>query len=74
MITIGLEDEILGRLHRYFGGDETFTLKKLDHVVSRMIFFGDHEYVERHIQISSEAKIFIFGSNEQGDTALVLAA
>jgi hypothetical protein len=74
MVTIGLEDEILGRLHRNFGGDETSTLKKLDHVVSRMIFFEDHEYVERHIQISPEAKIFISGSNEQGDTALVLAA
>jgi hypothetical protein len=74
MVTIGLEGEILGRLHRNFGGDEIFTLKKLDHVVSRMIFFGDHEYVERHIQISPEAKIFISGSNEQGDTALVLAA
>lgn len=74
MITIGLEDETFWRLHRYFGGDETFNLKKLDHVVSRKIFFGDHEYVERHMQISPEAKIFISGSNEQGNSPLALAA
>jgi hypothetical protein len=39
MITIGREDELFQRLHQHFGGEDTFTLKRLDHVVSRIITF-----------------------------------
>ncbi|KAL5115422.1 hypothetical protein ACEQ8H_006642 [Pleosporales sp. CAS-2024a] len=64
MITIGLEDKILRRLHQSFGGEETFTLKRLDHVLSRMVAFGDSEYVADYLHTSPEANLFLFGTGE----------
>lgn len=74
MITIGMEDQIFRRLHQYFGGEDTFTLKRLDHVVSRMIAFGDYEYVANYIRTSPEATLFVHGIDEKGNSALNLAA
>lgn len=75
MITIGMEDDAFRRLHQHFGGGEdTFTLKRLDHVVSRMITFGDFKYVDDYLRTSPEAKLFLFGINEEGKSALNLAA
>lgn len=74
MITIGTEDEILRRLQEHFGGEDTFTLKRLDHVVSRMLTSGDCKYVEDYIRTSPEADIFLYGINEEGNSALNLAA
>lgn len=74
MITIGLEDRIFRRLHEYFGGEDAFALKRLDHVKSRMITFGDSEYVDNYLRTSPEANLFLFGSNEEGKSALSLAA
>jgi hypothetical protein len=74
MITIGLEDKILRRLHQHFGGEDTFTLKRLDHVVSRMITFGDFDYVDDYLRTSPEANLFLFGTDEEGKSALTLAA
>jgi hypothetical protein len=74
MITIGMEDERLRRLQQYFGGEDTFTLRRLDHVVSRMLAFGDVEYVGDYLDTSSEAETFLLGGNEEGKSALSLAA
>ena len=74
MITIGLEDTTFRRLHRYFGGEDTFTLKRMEYVVSRMILFGDYKYVENYIRTSSEARMFLDGVDETGNSALNLAA
>jgi hypothetical protein len=74
LVTIGMEDEIFRRLHQYFGGEDTFTLKRLDHVVSRMITFGDYEYVEDYLRTSPEATLFLHGIDEEGNSALNLAA
>lgn len=74
MITIGLEDTIYRRLHECFGGEETFTLKRLEHVESRMVAFGDCEYVDEYLRTSPEASLFLYGTNEEGKSALCLAA
>lgn len=74
MITIGMEDETFRHLHKAFGGEDTFTLKRLDHVVSRMIAFGDSEYVEDYLHTSPEASLFLHGIDEEGKSALSLAA
>ena len=74
MITIGTEDEILRRLQEHFGGDNTCTLKRLRHVMSRMLIFEDHKYVEDYIRTSSEARLFLHGMDEEGNSALNLAA
>lgn len=76
MITIGMEDETFRRLHQSFGGEDTFTLKRLDHVVSasRMITHGDSKYVEDFILTSPEAKLLLLGTNKHGRSALHLAA
>lgn len=74
MITIGMEDKTFRRLHQIFGGEDTYTLKRLDHVVSRMIKDGDTGYVENFIHTSSEANLFLLGTNEHGKSALHLAA
>lgn len=74
LVTVGTEDEVFRHLYEYFGGEDTFTLKRLDHVVSRMLTFGDHKYVERYIRTSREAKIFLFGVDDEGNSALNLAA
>src|SRR5690242_20517611 len=74
MITIGMEDETFWRLHQVFGGEDTFILKRLDHVVSRMITHGDSKYVEDFILTSPEAKLLLLGTNQHGRSALHLAA
>lgn len=73
-ITIGTEDEILCRPDQHSGGEDTFTLKRLDHVVSRMLFCGDSEYVTRYIRTSLEAEIFLLGTGDDDNSALNLAA
>jgi hypothetical protein len=70
MITIGMEVETFRRLHQLFGGEDTFTLKRLDHVVSQMLTFGDSQYVEDYLHTSSEARLFLLGINEEGKSAL----
>ena len=74
MITIGMEDETFRRLHQVFGGEHTYTLKRLDHVLSRMITDGDAGYVEKFIHTSPEADLLLLGTNEHGKSALHLAA
>lgn len=74
MITIGTEDEIFRRLQEHFGGEDIFTLKRLNHVVSRMLTFGDCKYVEGYIRTSPETDIFLYRINEEGNSALNLAA
>jgi len=74
MITIGLEDKMFRRLHMVFGGENTFTLKRLDYVQSRMILYGDTDYVAAYIHTSPEAQLFLHGVNTDGNSALVLAA
>jgi hypothetical protein len=73
-ITIGLEDEAFRRLHRVFGGEDTFTMQRLEHVVSRMISYGDVEYVQEYIQTSTEASILLLGVNGEGKSALSMTA
>jgi len=74
MITIGMEDETFRRLHEVYGGEDTFTLKRLDHVVSRMISIGDSEYLKDYLNTSCEASILILGIDDGGKSALSLAA
>ena len=74
MITFGTEDEIFRCLHQHFGGEDTFTLKRLDHVVNRMITFGDYEYVKDYIRTSPEVKLFLHDIDEEDNSALVLTA
>ena len=74
MITIGTEDKLFRRVHEFLGGEDTFTLKRLDHVVSRMLTFEDCKYVEDYIRISPEANIFLYGINKEGNSVLNLAA
>jgi ankyrin repeat protein len=73
MITIDKEDEIFRCLHQHFGGEDTFTAKKLDHVVSRMIT-GYFVHVEDYLRTRPEAKLFLHGNEEEGNSALVLVA
>ena len=42
-------DTVFRRLRRAFGGDPTFEMKRIDHVISRMIFFGDVGYVRNYL-------------------------
>lgn len=43
-ITIDTEDEAIWRLQQYFGEEDTYTLKRLAHVVSRMVDYGGYRY------------------------------
>ncbi|KAG8628211.1 hypothetical protein KVT40_004084 [Elsinoe batatas] len=74
MITYGLEDRVFQRLHAYFGGDETVTTKRLGYVISRMVGSGDEDYVKAYLESSPEAELFLHGTDEEGNTALILAA
>jgi hypothetical protein len=56
-----MEDEISRRLHQHFEED-TFTLKRLDHVVSRIITFRDCEYVDGYPCTSPETRLFYLAS------------
>ena len=73
-ITIDRTDKILGRLQEAFGGDETFTLKRIDHVSSMMIRFGAEDYVRKYLDSSPESRVFLRGVTEDGNSALWLAA
>jgi hypothetical protein len=62
MIPISTENDVpFRRLQQHFGGDITFTLKRLELLVSKMIMFGGHKYVEEYIGTSPEAKLFLHG-------------
>ncbi|KAK3070784.1 hypothetical protein LTR53_009845 [Teratosphaeriaceae sp. CCFEE 6253] len=74
MITIGLEDQAFKRLHDHFGGENTFVFKRLDHVVSRMLAYGDHGCVKNYLHTGAEVGMFLFGTDEEGNSALNLAA
>ena len=74
MITTGLEDMIFQNLHGCFGGEDAFNSKRLDYVVSRMVTSGDFDYMDDYLRTSPEANLFLFGSNEEGKSALSLAA
>jgi hypothetical protein len=57
-----MEDEIFQHLHQHFRGEDTFTLKRLDYVVSQMITFRDFEYVDGYQCTSLETKLFYMAS------------
>ena len=67
-------DMAFRRLRNYFGGDPTFEMKRLDHVLSRMVGFGDIDYVREHLDSSPENQNFIHGVSQCGETTLLLAA
>ena len=74
MITIDMEDKTLRCLHHIFRGEDTLTLKKLDHTTGRIISFGDLRDVEDYLRTSTEAELFLLGIDEVGKSALSLAA
>jgi hypothetical protein len=73
-ITLDLTDPTLRNLHRAFGGEETFSMKRFDHVVHRMLIYGDKEYVQAFLDSSSDSAIFLRGYDPAGKTTLILAA
>ncbi|KAF2227046.1 ankyrin repeat-containing domain protein [Elsinoe ampelina] len=74
MITYGLEDRAFARLHAEFGGPETVTTKRLKYVMSQMVRNGDEDYVEAYLESSPEAELFLHGTDDDGNTALIIAA
>lgn len=76
METISVEktDTMFRRLHKLFAGDETFTLKRIEHVLSQMIHFGDQDYVREYLDSSPESGIFVHGVDNDGESALSYAA
>ena len=73
-IIIDDKDTTFRRLRQVFGGDPTFEMKRIDHVSSRMILFGDVDYVQKYLDSSPENRLFIHGVSKDGKTALLLAA
>ena len=73
-ITLDLTDPTLRNLHRAYGGEETFSMKRFDHVVHRMLFYGDKYCVQAFLDSSSDSAIFLRGCNPAGKTTLILAA
>lgn len=49
-------------------------MKRMDRVLSQITLFGDCECVEDYTRTSHKAEIFLRGIDEQGNTALHLAA
>jgi ankyrin repeat protein len=74
IVTIGIEDKTFRRLYQAFGGEDTFTLKRLDHAISQIILVKDSEYVEDYLHTSPKASIFLLGINDDSKLALSLAA
>ncbi len=74
IITIDDNDLMFRKLRHIFGGDPTFDMKRIDHVSSRMIGFGDVEYLQQYLDSSPEGSLFIHGVNNGGETALWLAS
>lgn len=74
-IRIDKTDKIFRRLHEAFGGDETSTVIRIEHVLNQMIFFGDEEYVRDYLDSSPESRIFLHGTrDDNGESALSCAA
>lgn len=74
-ITIDKTDKIFQRLHEAFGGDETSTVIRIEHVLNQMIFFGDEDYVREYLDSSPESRIFLHGvRDDNGESALSCAA
>ena len=74
--TVILDDNDLcfRKLRQVFGGDPTFELKRIDHVNSSMIMFGNVDYVREYLDSSPEKHFFIHGVDNKGNTALQYAA
>ena len=62
------------RLRQVFGGDPTFEMKRIEHVNSQMIMFGNVDYVREYLDSSPEKHLLIHGINTDGKTALQYAA
>lgn len=73
-ITIDKTDTMFRNLRKVFAGDETSTLKRIEHVLSQMIHFGDQDYVREYLDSSSESRIFLHGVDNDGESALSYAA
>ena len=73
-IIIDDNDTFFRRLRQAFGGDPTSEMKRVDHVSSRMIMFGDVDFVWKYLETSPENRLFIHGVNGGGLTALLIAA
>ena len=73
-IVINDNDLCFRRLRQAYGGDPTFEMRRINHVSSQMILLGDVNYVRAYLDSSPEARLFIHGVNERGETALLLAA
>ena len=73
-ITLDLTDPTLRNLHRAFGGDTTFSMKRFDHVMHRMLCYGDKKCVQAFLDSSSDSGIFLRGCDPAGKTTLILAA
>lgn len=73
-IVIDESDIVTRRLRQAFGGDPTYELKRIDHVSSRMVLFGDVDYVREYIDSSAENGLFVHGVDKSGTTALCIAA
>lgn len=74
-ITIDKTDKVFQRLHEAFGGDETSTVIRIEHVLNQMIFFGDEDYVRYYLDSSPESRIFLHGvRDDNGESALSCAA
>jgi hypothetical protein len=54
-ITIDLTDDVFRKLHNAFGGEKTFKMKRLDHVKSRILLYGDTEYLRSFLDSSPDA-------------------
>lgn len=67
-------DLMFRNLRHFFGGDPTFEMKRIDHVCSRMVGFGDVDYVREYLDSSLERSLFIHGVDNRGNTALLLAS
>ncbi|KAM0798340.1 hypothetical protein BDR22DRAFT_859787, partial [Usnea florida] len=72
-IIIDDNDKLFRRLRQVFGVDPTFELKRIDHVLSRMVF-GDVDYVQEYLDSSPKNRLFIHGVGKDGKTALLIAA
>ena len=73
-IIIDDNDLYFRRLRRGVGGDPTLELKRIEHVSSKMILFGNLNYVREYLDTSPEKHLFIHGVDSEGKTALLLAA
>ena len=62
------------RPRQFLRDDPPFELKRIEHVKSRMILFGDVDYVREYLDSSPEKDLFIHGVDKDGKTALRLAA